>query len=133
MSRKLLSIGHLNATMVCRPLDTERIMRVNALNIPSPKQAIEVFSKKQLVWPKINLDRVAYFWTVNKRRFRTTIHHTNHHDFTSKLPPKNARFSRTPLKNACKRAKNRPIQSQNFFSKLNPKNRPPTGSKIYKI
>jgi hypothetical protein len=32
MSRKLLSIGHLNATMVCRLLDTEEIVRASALN-----------------------------------------------------------------------------------------------------
>jgi hypothetical protein len=42
MSRKLLSIGHLSATMVCRPLDTEKIAPANALNCFSAKQAIDV-------------------------------------------------------------------------------------------
>jgi hypothetical protein len=42
----------------------------------------------------------------------------NHHKSTSKLPSKNTRISRTPLKNARKTAKNRASVPQNFFGQF---------------
>jgi hypothetical protein len=67
--------------------------------------------------PKINLSNVAYFSVSDNRHLFPDEPPGTHHEFTTKTPRKNTRFSRTPIKNAAKPKETGSTGASDFFPK----------------
>ena len=70
-----------------------------------PEKIIEIFFEK-----------LAYFSAPKNNHPTHHVYHANHHNFTTKTPPRNTTFSKTTLKNTSKDALARPATTPRIFS-----------------
>jgi len=68
-----------------------------------------------LVFLENKPSKCAHFSAPKNHLPPDRIYHAFHHDFTSKSPRKNTRFSKTTLKNPSKTTEIPPHQAANFF------------------
>jgi hypothetical protein len=63
---------------------------------------------------KIKFEKLSLFSTSDLVRFKLHIHHTSHHNFTTKTPPKTHLFFQNPLEKHSKNIKKSPSSLQIF-------------------